>query len=56
MMETIILVLIGICVLMLCFVIFMLGRIFENAIMIREVEEQLDELSIELEHIKQIGG
>ena len=43
----IILALIGICILILCFVIFILGRIFENAIITREIEDKLDELSEE---------
>ena len=46
-MEMIILALIGICILILCFVIFILGRIFENAIITREIEDKLDELSEE---------
>ena len=33
---------------MLCFVIFMLGRVFENAVIIRELEEKIEEHKIEI--------
>ena len=52
MFEFLICVLVGICVLMLCFVIFMLCRIFENTVMIRELEDKIDEANIKIEMIK----
>ena len=48
MFEFLICVLVGICVLMLCFVIFLLGRIFENTIIIRELEEKIEILNSEI--------
>lgn len=47
-MEFIILALIGIVILMLCFVIFALGIIYENAIMIREIDDKIEELNAEV--------
>ena len=48
MIELLICALVIICILMLCFVIFMLGRVFENTIIIRELEEKIEEHKIEL--------
>ena len=48
MIELLICALVIICILMLCFVIFMLGRIFENAVIIRELEEKIEEHKIEI--------
>ena len=42
MIELLICALVMICVLMLCFIIFMLGRVFENTIIIRELEEKIE--------------
>ena len=39
--------LVGICILMLCFIIFCLGRIFELAIKIYELDEKIEELNFE---------
>ena len=47
MYDLIICVLIGICILMLCFIIFSLGRLFELAIEIRELNEKIEELNFE---------
>lgn len=46
-MEMIILALICIVILMLCFLIFSLGRIFENTIIIRELDEKIELLNCE---------
>lgn len=48
MIELLICALVIICILMLCSVIFMLGRIFENAVIIRELEEKIEEHKIEI--------
>ena len=42
MIELLICALVIICILMLCFIVFMLGRIFENAIIIRELDEKIE--------------
>ena len=48
MFNFIICFLVGICILMLCFIIFSLGRIFELAIVVRECDEKIEELNSEL--------
>ena len=56
MFEFLICVLVGICVLMLCFVIFLSGRIFENTIIIREHGEKIEMLNSEIiTIIKSVG-
>ena len=56
MFEFLICVLVGICILMLCSVIFMLGRIFENTIIIRELEEKIEILNSEIFKIIETVG
>ena len=41
--------LLAIIILLLCYIIFSLGRIFENTIMIRELDEKIDELKFKTE-------
>lgn len=48
MFKFIICFLVGICILMLCFIIFTLGRIFETTAEIRELEEKIEILNSEL--------
>ena len=56
MIELLICALVIICILMLCFVIFMLGRIFENTIAIKEITEQIEGLNSEvITIIKSVG-
>ena len=56
MIELLICALVMICVLMLCFIIFMLGRVFENTIIIRELEEKIEMFNSELVTIiKSVG-
>ena len=47
-MQFIIYALLGIIILMLCFVIFLLGRLYENNIEIQEANEKLEDISKEL--------
>ena len=47
-MQFIIYALLGIIILMLCFVIFLLGRLYENNIMIQEVNEKLEDFNKEI--------
>ena len=56
MIELLICALVMICVLMLCFIIFVLGRVFENTIAIKEITEQIEELNSEvITIIKSVG-
>ena len=56
MIELLICALVIICILMLCFIIFMLGRVFENTIIIRELEEKIEMFNSELVTIiKSVG-
>ena len=51
-MTTIGYIVLAIIIFLDCYVIFSLGRIFENTIMIRELEEKIDKQTFKIEMIK----
>ena len=50
-METLLYILIGILILMVCFIIFTIGRAFENIIIIRELDEKIEQLTDEIRYM-----
>ena len=47
-MEWLMFLLLGLIILMLCFIIFTAGRLFENILIIRELDEKIETLNSEL--------
>ena len=50
-METLLYILTGIIILMICFMIFIFGRAFENIIIIRELDEKIEQLTDEIKYM-----
>ena len=47
-------ILLGILLFLGCFMIFLLGRMYENIIMVREINDKIDELNTEIEFLRRM--
>ena len=50
---TVVYILLAVIILLMCYLVFQAGRIYEHCIAIRDVDDKLDELNAEVELLRQ---